>query len=47
MSNLLFEDLKINGRHISDDMPGKLKWYKTADYANFLIGEHVGDIIFK
>jgi len=47
VSNITFERLRINGRHIYDDMPGKLKWYKTADYANFLIGEHVKDIVFK
>ncbi len=45
--NVVFEDLKINGRHISDDMPGKLRWYKTADYADFLIGEHVDGVLFK
>ena len=44
--NLRFENLRINGHVIYDDMPEKLKWYKTADYANFFIGEHVEGVIF-
>lgn len=44
---ITFEELKINGQHIHDDMPGKLKWYKTADYADILVGEHVQDVVFK
>lgn len=47
IKNIVFDDLKINGRHICDDMPGKLRWYKTADYVNFLVGEHVDGIQFK
>ncbi|MCR5130927.1 MAG: alginate lyase family protein [Prevotella sp.] len=47
VSNITFDGLKINGRHIYDEMPGKLKWYKTADYTNFLIGEHVKNVVFK
>lgn len=44
--NIRFENLRINGRHISDDMPGKLKWYKTADYARIFIGEHTEGVAF-
>ena len=44
--NIHFENLKINGRTISDDMPEKLKWYKTSDYANIFVGEHVENITF-
>ncbi len=47
IKNIVFEDLKINGRHIYDEMPGKLRWYKTADYVNFFVGEHVDGIQFK
>ena len=32
---------------IADDMPGKPKWYKTSDFANMFIGEHVSDVTFK
>ena len=35
VKNVRFENLTINGKLISDDMPGKPRWYKTADMANF------------
>lgn len=44
--NIRFENLRINGKTISDDMPGRLKWYKTADYANIFVGEHVDSVTF-
>lgn len=47
IKNVHFENLSINGRVISDDMRDKPKWYKTADFARFFIGEHVDDIDFK
>jgi hypothetical protein len=28
-------------------MPGKPKWYKTADMANIFVGEHVEGIEFR
>ena len=46
VKNVRFENLNINGRVISDDMPDKLKWYKTADYADIFIGEHVESVTF-
>ncbi len=46
VKNIRFENLKINGEVISDDMAGKPAWYKTADMARFFVGEHVSDIIF-
>jgi len=42
-----FENLEINGRIISDDMPGKPRWYKTADMAHCFIGEHVEQVSFS
>ena len=45
--NVTFEGLKINGRAIYDDMPGKPKWYKTADMAKIYVNDHVKGIIFK
>lgn len=41
-----FQNLKINGQHIWDKMPGKPGWYKTGDMARIFIGEHVEDITF-
>lgn len=47
VSNITFENLVINGVRISDDMPGKPKWYKTGDMCRFFIGEHVDNVVFK
>lgn len=47
VKNIHFENLKINGVHISDDMSGKPKWYKTGDMARIFIGEHVEDVSFE
>lgn len=46
IKNVRFENLKINGEVISDDMPGKPGWYKTSDMAGFFVGEHVDNIQF-
>lgn len=45
--NVTFEGLKINERAIYDDMPGKPKWYKTADMAKMYVNDHVKGIVFK
>lgn len=47
VSGIHFKNLRINGQHISDNMPGKPGWYKTADLARFFIGEHVEDVTFE
>jgi hypothetical protein len=47
IKNVVFQNLLINGTLISDDMPGKPKWYKTSDMARFFTGEHVEGIEFK
>ena len=47
IKNIVFENLLINGKLITDDMPGKPKWYKTADMANFYVGEHVEGVEFR
>lgn len=47
IKNVTFENLKINGVLIHDEMKGKPKWYKTADMARFFIGEHVEGVSFK
>ena len=46
VKNVRFENLKINGEVISDDMPGKPKWYKTGDIARIFVGEHVDGVVF-
>ncbi|MCM1035982.1 MAG: endo-polygalacturonase [Bacteroides sp.] len=47
VADVTFENLTINGRRISDDMPGKPKWYKTGDMARIFIGNHVDNVIFR
>jgi hypothetical protein len=42
-----FQNLVINGLHVSDDMPGKPGYYKTADMARIFVGEHVKDVSFQ
>lgn len=46
VKNITFENLKINGQVISDDMPGKPAWYKTGDMGRIFIGEHVENVTF-
>ena len=45
--NITFEGLKINGRLIYDDMPGKPKWYATSDYVPMFVGNHVENVVFE
>ena len=45
--NITFQNLRINGVLISDSMPGKPAWYKTADLAGFFVGEHVDNLRFE
>jgi hypothetical protein len=46
VKNITFENLRINGRLITDNMPGKPAWYKTGDMARIFIGEHVEEVSF-
>ncbi len=46
VKNITFKNLRINGRLITDDMPGKPAWYKTGDMARIFIGEHVEGVSF-
>ena len=46
IKNIRFENLKINGKVISDDMPERPKWYKTSDLARIFVGEHVEGVSF-
>jgi hypothetical protein len=47
VKNIVFENLVINGRLISDEMEDKPVWYKTSDMANFAIGDHVEGVVFR
>ena len=47
VKNITFEGLKINGRQIYDDMPGKPKWHATADYVPMFVGSHVDNLKFN
>jgi hypothetical protein len=47
VKNITFEGLKINGRHVYDDMPGKPRWYATSDYVPLYVGSHVENVIYK
>lgn len=47
VSGITFEDLKINGQTIGDDMPGKPKWYATTDYIPAFVGNHVESVAFS
>jgi hypothetical protein len=47
VKNIVFENLVINGTLITDDMPGKPKWYNTGDMARIFVGEHVEGVVFR
>lgn len=47
VKNIRFENLIINGKLISDDMPGKPRWYKPADMANIYVNDHVEGLTFS
>lgn len=44
---VVFEDLRINGLLIADDMPEKPRWFAAADIARIHIGDHVEGIVFR
>jgi hypothetical protein len=44
--NVVFEDLRLNGKLIWDLMPGKPGWYQTSDFAHMYVGEHVEGLKF-
>lgn len=46
VKNITFENLRINGKVITDKMQDKPVWYKTGDMSKFFIGEHVDGIRF-
>ena len=46
VNKVTFENLTINGKIITDNMPGKPGFYKTGDMANIFEGEHVENLRF-
>lgn len=46
VKNITFEGLKINGRAIYDNMPGKPGWYKTADMGKIYVNDLVENLKF-
>lgn len=46
VKNIVFEDVKVNGHAIYDNMPGKPRWYSTADYVPMYVGNHTENIVF-
>lgn len=46
VKDVVFQNLRINGELITDDMPDKPKWYKTGDMGRIYIGEHVKNVTF-
>ena len=47
MRNIRFQGLKVNGRLIYDNMPGKPRWYSTADYIPAFVGNNVEQVTFE
>lgn len=47
VKNIRFENLKINGKLIDDNMPDKPRWYKTSDMARIYVGPHVEILFYK
>lgn len=46
VKDILFQNFSINGTVISDDMPGKPRWYNTGDIARIYTGVHVDNVRF-
>lgn len=47
IKNIRFENFKINGKLIYDDMPDKPKWYYTGDMCGIYVGPHVEGVSFQ
>lgn len=47
VKNVVFVDLKIDGRLIWDQMPGKPGYFATSDMAKFYVGNHVEGLAFR
>lgn len=47
VKNVTFKDLRINGRPIHEDMPGKPRWYSPADYIPAFVGNHTVGVRYE
>lgn len=46
IKDIRFENLRVNGQLIADDMPGKPAWYNTGDMCRIYVGPHVENVKF-
>ena len=46
IKDIRFENLRVNGRLITDDMSGKPGWYNTGDMCRIYVGPHVENVVF-
>ena len=46
IKDIRFENLRVNGRLITDDMSGKPGWYNTGDMCRIYVGPHVENVQF-
>ena len=46
IKDIRFENLRVNGRLITDDMSGKPGWYNTGDMCRIYVGPHVENVKF-
>ena len=46
IKDIRFENLRVNGRLITDDMSGKTGWYNTGDMCRIYVGPHVENVQF-
>ena len=47
VKGLVFEDFRVNGRLMTDDMKGKPSYYHTTDFLPLYMGPHVEKPIFR
>ena len=46
IKDIRFENLRVNGQLITDDMSGKPGWYNTGDMCRIYVGPHVENVVF-
>ena len=46
IKDIRFENLRVNGQLITDDMSGKPGWYNTGDMCRIYVGPHVENVQF-
>lgn len=46
IKDIRFENLRVNGQLITDDMSGRPGWYNTGDMCRIYVGPHVENVVF-